>query len=178
MVHVKEPTKYNSIFTIGHSNADLEDIITLLKKYHIQVLVDIRSTPYSKYVPQANREIIDCRAEKEGIKYVFMGELLGGKSKGTAIKHDELDNPDYSGLANTDHFQEGLHRLLEGAHKYTVCIMCSEEDPSRCHRGLLVSRELVKMGVEIRHIRHNGVIESQDALEQKIAPIQRTLFAM
>ena len=44
-------------------------------------------------------------------------------------------------------------RLRRGIKDYRVCLLCSEEDPARCHRALLVARELVKESVEVRRIR-------------------------
>jgi len=58
-----------------------------------------------------------------------------------------------------------------------LCILCSEEDPAKCHRGLLISRELTKLGIEVRHIRHDGSIESQEHFESRIPPTQLTLFS-
>ena len=61
----------------------------------------------------------------------------------------------------TDRFRAGLERLLTGAASYRVAIMCSEEDPARCHRRLLVTRALVERGVEVRHIRGNGQVVAE-----------------
>jgi hypothetical protein len=47
----------------------------------------------------------------------------------------------------------------------------------KCHRGLLISRELAKLGVEVRHIRHDGKVDSQTKLEERIPPVQKGLFS-
>jgi len=168
--------KHNPVFTIGHSNATARKLLSLLDKNKIQLLTDVRSTPYSRYSPQVNRETLQSMARRSGIKYLFMGDCLGGKPKEVNV-HDEIGNFDYSELAATDRFTEGMKRLLEAAQRYRVCLLCAEEDPSRCHRGLLISRELAKLGIEVRHIRHDGNVELQTDLEKRIPPVQRGLFS-
>ena len=170
------PEKHNPIFTIGHSNATAEQLFSLLEKNNVQLLTDVRSTPYSKHNPQANREAIQRGARRSGIEYVFMGEYLGGKPREVNV-YDELGNFDYSQLAATDSFNEGMRRLVEGAARYRICLLCAEEDPVRCHRGLLISRELAKLGIEVRHIRHDGNLELQTDLERRIPPVQKGLFS-
>ena len=175
-VKVSVTEKINPIYTIGHSNTSVDKLISLLKQNKIQVLADVRSVPYSRHVPQANREAIERAVKAAGIKYLFMGDQLGGRPKDIKIK-DEQGNLDYSKLALTERFREGMDRLLKGASQYYVCLMCSEEDPSRCHRSLLISRELDKLGVEIRHIRRDGHIETLGELEKQIPPAQEGLFS-
>jgi uncharacterized protein (DUF488 family) len=171
-----EVFKKHPIFTIGHSNKKTEEIISCLKKNDVEVLVDVRSVPYSQHVPQANREAMQLASKNVDIKYVFMGDQLGGRPADVEV-NDNLGNYDYSELATTDRFREGLKRLLKGAEEYTVCILCSEEDPVKCHRGLLISRELAKRGIEVRHLRHDGTIETQEHFESRIPPVQLGLFS-
>jgi len=168
--------KLHPIFTVGHSNKKTEEIISWLKKNDVEVLVDVRSVPYSQHVPQTNLESMQLASKNAGIEYVFMGDQLGGRPADVEVK-DDLGNYDYSKLAATERFREGLKRLLKGAEEYTVCIFCSEEDPVKCHRGLLISRELSKLGIEVRHIRHDGSIESQEPFESRIPPVQLGLFS-
>ena len=165
----------NPIYTIGHSNVPIDNVISLLKTNSIQILVDVRSVPYSKYVPQANKENLEAEVEAEGIKYLFMGDQLGGKPKGVEIE-DEHGNLDYSNLKELSSFKDGLERLLKGAKDFTLCLMCSEEDPSKCHRGMLLAKEFTKLGMEMRHIRHSGKVESQEVIEGRIPTVQKYLF--
>jgi len=166
----------NPVFTIGHGNVPIDRIIFLLKKSEIHVVADVRSMPYSRHVPQANREKLEEALKIEGIEYVFMGEQLGGRPADIEV-HDEWGNVDYSKLAASDSFHEGLERIVKGSKQNNVCVLCSEEDPVRCHRGLVISRELAKLGLEVRHIRHDGRIDSQARLEERIPPVQKGLFA-
>ena len=163
------------IYTIGHSNVPIENVISLLEKNKIDLLVDVRSVPYSKYVSQVNKENIETAVKAKGMKYLFMGDQLGGKPKGIEIE-DEYGNIDYSNLKEQSSFKEGLKRLLTGAKDFTLCLMCSEEDPAKCHRGMLLAKEFTKLGVEMRHIRHSGKVESQEIIEGRIPIVQKYLF--
>jgi len=163
------------VYTIGHSNIPIENLIFLLEKNDIQILVDVRSVPYSKYFSQANKENLDNSLKTKGIKYLYMGELLGGRPKDIEIQ-DEYGEIDYSILKEQYNFKKGIERILKGAKDYKLCLLCSEEDPAKCHRGMLISKELFKIGIEIRHIRHNGQIETQDIIEDRIPAVQKHLF--
>ena len=163
------------VFTIGHSNAPLENLLSLLHGKAIQILVDVRSSPYSRYVPQANREPLEAALRASGLKYLFMGEQLGGHPEGISVR-DITGSLDYAKLADSERFREGMRRLMNGVAQYRVCLLCSEEDPGRCHRGLLIGKELKKCGVDVRHIRHTGQVESQAELETRLPPVQKTLF--
>ena len=44
-------------------------------------------------------------------------------------------------------------------------MLCSEEDPSHCHRRLLVGRVLRQRKIEVQHIRGDGTVQAEDELE-------------
>lgn len=155
-----------SIYTIGHSNHLIGRFIQLLQKYNIEVLVDIRSNPYSKHSPQFNSRNIREEIITSGIKYLYLGKELGGKPKGKDF-YDSKGNIIYSHLGESQIFRKGLCRLEKGLDKYKIAIMCSEEDPNKCHRSLLVGRALVANGIILKHIRGNGELEIQNQFEIK-----------
>lgn len=66
------------IYTIGHGNALIEQFVDLIRQQRIQVLVDIRSQPYSRYAPQFKRESLRILLEEAGVQYLYLGDLLGG----------------------------------------------------------------------------------------------------
>ena len=153
------------IYTIGHSNVSAGEIIQLLKKFRIQVLADVRSSPYSQYNPQFNREPFQRLVEAGGIEYVYLGEQLGGRPKDPACykdkqlaepKADYLHLVDYPAVMTRDFFQEGIRQLKQAAARKTCAILCSEEDPGKCHRHHLIGRYLMEQGIEVIHIRGDG----------------------
>ena len=153
-----------AIYTIGHSSHPIDMFIRLLTNYNIEVLVDVRSNPYSKYSPQFDMKNIKKAIKSSRIKYLYLGKELGGKPKGKDF-YDLNGNINYSLIADSQLFHEGISRLEKGLKKYRVAIMCSEENPAICHRWLLVGRALVAKGINVNHIRGNGDMETQDQLE-------------
>lgn len=168
----------NELFTIGHSNHSLERFIELLLKHSISVVCDVRSTPYSKYAPQFNRELIQIELKKHNISYVYLGKELGPRSDNKECYIN--GKVQYNSLAKQPTFIQGLERLREGITKYRIALMCAEKDPIECHRTILVCRNLRSDNFEIKHILEDGKIEHNRELEGRLAEMlklnQRDLF--
>jgi uncharacterized protein (DUF488 family) len=154
------------IFTIGHSNHELGKFIELLKASKIEVLVDIRSNPYSRYASQFNKDSLTTAIQASGIRYLFIGKELGGRPKDREF-YDSEGQILYPLLSESPLFLEGIERLINGMKTYRVALMCSEENPANCHRYLLVGRVLEDRGVMVFHIRGNGNIQSKDDISQE-----------
>lgn len=148
------------VFTIGHSNHDIEDFIGLLKKHGINLVVDIRSQPYSSYFPRFNRKSLEERLDRERIEYRFLGDYLGGRPE-----EKEYYRPNgkvnYEKLRQSPRFREGIEMVKNLAKEYRLVLLCSEEDPARCHRKFLVGEVLVQEGVRVLHIRGTGELEEE-----------------
>lgn len=151
------------MYTIGHSNHDQEYFCELLRRHGIEVLADVRSQPYSRYTPQFNAEELKAALASQGIRYVFLGDQLGGRP-GVPEHYDEQGHALYYRMARSAAFLQGIERLATGMTKYRVAIMCSEEDPAVCHRFLLVSRVMTERGTPVRHIRSDGSLASEDQI--------------
>jgi uncharacterized protein (DUF488 family) len=157
------------IFSIGHSNHAIETFLALLTTHAIEVLVDVRSAPYSRYVPHFNPANLKEHLKGAGFAYLYMGKELGGRPEGAEF-YDMDGRVRYDRLAEAPFFLAGLERLLTGAARYRVAMMCSEEDPTACHRRLLITRVLRERDVPVLHIRGDGRLES----EAEVAAAQRT----
>jgi uncharacterized protein (DUF488 family) len=149
------------IFTIGHSNHSLDKFIGLLKSNNIDVLVDIRSNPFSRFSPHFNKRRIEEAVKAGGMEYVFVGKELGGRPEASEF-YDEGGGVLYDRLAESPLFLEGIDRLMKGIKSYRVAIMCGEEDPAKCHRRVLVGRVLAKRGVRVQHIRGDSTVEDEE----------------
>ena len=163
------------VYTIGHSNLPVEEWLSILLKLGMEILIDVRSVPYSRYAPQANREPLEEVVLDAGIDYIFMGVALGGRPKDEDAC-DVRGEVSYSRQVKTFAFTSALTGLLDEASRHTVCLLCSEEDPSRCHRGLLIGEELSGQGTEVRHIRGDGSIETQAEMRLRLSGGQMSLF--
>ncbi len=153
------------IWTVGHSTHSLPVLADLLRGHRIEVLADVRSQPFSRRNPQFNRDSLGSCLESAAIRYVWLGAELGGRPP-EAEFYDGKGHVLYGMVASTERFLSGLERLMGGAERYRVAIMCAEENPARCHRRLLVARALVERGVTVRHIRGDGSLVSEEDLDR------------
>jgi uncharacterized protein (DUF488 family) len=151
------------VFTIGHSIHSLEKLMSLLSANRIDVLVDIRSEPYSRKVSHFNKDNLEKEIKKRGLKYLFLGKELGGRPTKRQF-YDQEGFVLYSKIADSPDFKSGLELVLNGIEKFRVALMCSEENPANCHRRLLVGRVLASGGVEVFHIRADGSIQSEEQI--------------
>ncbi len=155
----------NPIHTIGHSTHPIERFLELLAMHGIEALGDVRSAPYSRFNPQFNREALASSATNRGIRYVFLGNELGACSSDPSCY--EQGRVRYALLTKSLPFQAGIERVLEGAKRYRIALMCAEKDPLQCHRTLLVARALADRGTEVQHIHADGHLEPHaDAMDR------------
>lgn len=168
------------IYTVGHSNHALEIFLGLLQQHAIEVLVDVRSQPYSRYTPHFTAAALKSAIQAAGLHYLYLGKELGGRPDDDAC-YDPQGRVRYDLVARSLPFQAGIERLLTGIGRYRVALLCAEEDPSGCHRRRLVGRVLRDQhGIEVLHIRGDGSIqperELREAEERLLDGAQLTLF--
>lgn len=168
------------IYTVGHSNHAMEAFVALLERHAIEVLIDVRSQPYSKYASQFNPKELEAVLVTRGIKYLFLGKELGGRPSEPEY-YDAEGHVLYWRLAESSLFLQGISRLEKGIEQYCVALMCSEEDPLECHRHLLVASVLRSKGIAIHHIRGDGSIQTEEDLlngevKRGIQGVQLELF--
>ncbi|MBV9012287.1 MAG: DUF488 domain-containing protein [Pseudonocardiales bacterium] len=146
------------VLTIGHSNHSMADFLSLLKQHQITALVDVRSAPYSRYAPHFNRAQLVQALRQHEVKYVFLGNELGGRSDDpSCYDHGRVQ---YARLAQKMSFCCGIGRVVKGVAFERIVLMCAEKDPLNCHRTLLVAPSLIERGVDVQHIRSDGSLES------------------
>jgi uncharacterized protein (DUF488 family) len=148
----------NPVFTVGHSNHSVEKFAVLLKRHGIEVLVDIRSRPYSRHAPQFNARGIEATLTGNGIRYLFLGRELGGRPE-EEMFYDTEGRVEYALVERSRPFLDGIKRLEREIQSNRITLLCSEEDPARCHRRLLVGRTLEERGFTLWHIRGDGSIQ-------------------
>lgn len=168
-------TKPLRIYSIGHSNHDFSEFLALLRAHAVETVADVRSSPWSRFASQFNREVLERSLQAAGVRYVFLGEALGGRPEGDTF-YDADGHVLYGALAETPWFQAGVESLEEEARRSRLAMMCSEEDPTGCHRRLLVTRVLCERGVRVDHIRGTGRVVSEDELAGEV-DLQQELFA-
>ena len=149
-------SEMTAIYTIGHSNHETARFLELLKQHGIEMVIDVRSEPYSRWASQFNKAEIQFALVESGITYRYSGDKIGGKPKDESLL--ERGVPDYDRLAATAEFQSELEEVIKIASEQRVALMCSEADPYECHRERLLARELRGRGVEVVHILADGSV--------------------
>ena len=158
----------NTIYTIGHSIHDWETFLGLLTLHGVDVVVDTRSAPVSRRAAFANKRTMPALLEQEDTSYVYLGDSLGGKPSDDDL-YGQDGKPDYRKMRSQESFQAGIDTVLELAEEQTVVLMCSEEDPSKCHRHLLIEPAMLQRDVGLMHIRGDGSVQHSDALSNNKA---------
>lgn len=154
------------LFTIGHSNHQVERFIDLLQMHSINAICDVRSHPYSRHNPQFNLEVLQPRLKENNIAYVFLGSELGARSNDKSCYSN--GKVQFNCLSQTHVFKEGIKRVKTGMDSYRVALLCAEKDPLMCHRTILICRYMRNEGVLIKHILADGSIETNAELEERL----------
>ncbi len=148
---VKKP---KFILTVVHSTRTVEAFIHLLQTHQVTLVVDVRTIPRSRHVPQFNAETLPNSLRAAGIAYEHMPGLGG-------LRHARVDSPNkawrnasFRGFADymqSDEFEESLDSLIDRARNDHVALMCAEAVPWRCHRSLIADALGVR-GIRVEHI--------------------------
>jgi uncharacterized protein (DUF488 family) len=146
----------------------MAEFLAALSSLGVTHLVDVRTAPYSRFKPEFSREPLAAALEVHGIRYVFMGQELGGQPGG---------KPDYAQMRLRPAFLEGIARLeaaRDAGHR--IALMCAEVKPQSCHRTRLVAEELVARGTPVAHIDDWGDLRSHAETMQIVTGGQEALF--
>jgi len=155
------------VFTVGHSNWPFPHFVELLKSAGIDFLLDVRSRPASGRNPHFSQPVFETLLQGEGIGYLFLGEELGGRPEDPSL-YRANGAVDYQACRKSFAFQAGIERVAEEAQRHKVALVCAEEDPLDCHRFLMISPALVAAGLAPVHLRGNGQLEPQRAVEDRL----------
>lgn len=165
----------SKIYSIGYGTRSIEDVLGQLAQARIDYVIDVRSSPFSKFKPEFSRTSLDAALASHGIKYVFMGDSLGGRPKDDDCYTE--GKADYAKIKDKDFFKTGIKRLVKAYEKgFKICLLCSENLPSHCHRSKLISVELADIGLKVTHILPNGEYQSQDDVVLSLIGAQADLF--
>lgn len=160
----------STLYSIGHGHKTIEEFVAELNVYEIKYIIDVRSIPFSKWAQHFNQGVIETWLHQFGVTYSYMGDTIGGKLQNDSC-YDREGYLDYKKMAEMPKFQEGLKRLVSanesGSH---IAIMCTETDPTLCHRSKLIGRELFfKNHINITHILEADKNLSQAEIMQALS---------
>jgi ATP-dependent DNA helicase RecQ len=162
------------IYTIGYGAQGIEDFLRVLQTHQIQYLIDVRSKPYSSHKPAFSKSALQTFLESNEIRYVFMGDALGGQPDDPSCYTD--GKVDYAKIAQQPFYRKGIERL-HNAHRQglRVALMCAEGKPENCHRAQLIGQTLTAEGIKVEHIRENGEVITQDQVLAQLIEEQHQL---
>ena len=162
------------VHTIGHSDLDRGKLIDRLEKVGVELVVDVRSTPHSRHAPQFNQKELAEALGQRGIGYIHMGAELGGRPTENRL-YDEQGRADYRLMALEPKFEDGIRQLTQTATDRRMALLCTERDPLKCHRTLLVTPALEQAGVTVVHITGDGKSVSHGELMRVLTMSQPML---
>ena len=128
-----------TIYTIGTSNRSISEFIDLLRYYKIDLLIDVRRFPTSKF-EHFKKDKLEKSLKESGIDYFYLGKELGGYREGG-----------YENYLKTEEFREGLNKLIKLIEDRKASLCCSERFAFRCHRRFIGSA-LKELGYKVIHI--------------------------
>lgn len=156
-----------TLYTIGYAPHTIETFVKVLSKHHITAIADVRSTPYSQFKPEFNKDNLEKCLGAHHISYVFLGDYCGARVKDPSCYVN--GKVDYKLVAKNSKFNDGLQRIKKGMESFSLALMCSEKDPITCHRTILICRNLqAKEGIIIKHILSNGRLEDHKDSEFRL----------
>jgi uncharacterized protein (DUF488 family) len=160
-----------AVWTVGHGNRSIEELIGLLKEAGIECLVDVRAYPASRRHPQFSRDALEQSLERAGVRYVWEGKALGGRRRLSGDSpHVALRSPSFRAYADhmgTGEFRAALERALALAATASTAILCAERLPWECHRNLIAD-SLAARGVRVLHLMAPG-----ESREHALNPVAR-----
>ena len=164
------------LYTIGYGARDLSAFIAALRRYAVAYLLDVRSRPYSRYKPDLSRERLEEHLRQAGIRYVYLGDALGGLPADRSC-YDAEGKVDYAKVVERDFYRAGIERLVSAqAQGLAVAVMCSEGKPEMCHRSKLIGKTLAARGLPVAHIDENDALVGQDEVLLRLTGGQPSLF--
>lgn len=163
------------IYTIGYGNRSIEDFVKLLQDYDIKFLVDVRSQPYSRFNPDFSKDALEKLLKQHSIRYIFMGETLGGRPRDGSCYLD--GKVDYAKVREKSFYQKGISYLHTAWRKQLrIALMCSEAKPQECHRTKLIGNTLTEENIDVAHIDEAGATKTQLQINQMLTDDQLPLF--
>ncbi|HVR35278.1 MAG TPA: DUF488 domain-containing protein [Methylomirabilota bacterium] len=164
-----------SLHTIGYGARSLEGFLAVLRQHRIEYVLDVRSAPYSKFKPEFSKEVFEAALKAHGIRYVFMGDTLGGQPRGLECYTD--GKVDYDKVRTRPFFREGIGRLRK-AHEQGLraALMCSEGKPEQCHRSKMIGEALAVAGIPFLHIDEDNRLLTQLQVMDRLTGGQLDFF--
>lgn len=165
------------VLTIGYGIRPIGDVVQLLARHGIGYVGDVRSVPYSGRRPEFSRDALDRTLREHQIRYVFLGDTLGGRPDDPSC-YDEEGHVDYNRCRASTAFDVGIERVATAYREgHQLALLCSESRPEECHRSKLLAEMLIERGVPVSHVDENGELVEHGEIVAKLRGPQMSLVA-
>jgi uncharacterized protein (DUF488 family) len=163
------------VFTIGYGDRSLEQFIALLEEHGVTCLVDVRSAPYSRFRPEFSKQPLARALKERDIRYVFLGDALGGRPDSPDCYVD--GKVEYDRVKEKEFYRRGIDQVTR-AHEQGIrlALMCSEGRPEDCHRSKLIGASLAELSIPVSHLDEQGIPRTQDEVIGRLTGGQLDLF--
>jgi uncharacterized protein (DUF488 family) len=150
-------TTHSTVYTIGHGSESFDAFLDRLQPHRVTTIADVRSHPVSRHAPDFAKRALEEATASAGIGYRWLGGELGGRPQDRGL-YDAAGGVRWDDLAATAGFANGVGQLVGLARTSTIVVMCSEVDPRRCHRSLIISPALLDAGLDVLDILGDGTV--------------------
>ena len=166
-----------TVYTIGYSLFHTpEEMIDLLQTYGITCVVDVRSSPYSAYYADFNKEPLAAKLKQNNILYRNYAKEFGARQNDPKYTNEE-GYLEFDRFTQSEAFLDGVGKLINGIELgYTFVLMCAEQDPIDCHRGIMIGKSLKELGFKVIHIVATSKTETQEEMEIRGIGNQISMF--
>ena len=157
----------DTIYTIGYSGFKIEDFVRILKNKKISVVIDVRSVPYSQFYSEYNKENLSKVLNVNNIYYRNYATEFGARQEDR--KYYPEGYLDFNEFSKSEKFLSGFDRLKKSMQQnYSIVLMCSEKDPIKCHRTILVARAFYNAGYKVVHLLPEEKTMTQKDVEERL----------
>lgn len=156
------------IITIGHSDRSWEDLVETLKTHQADIVVDVRTTPFSHRHPQFNQSVLEAGLPRAGMIYSYLGAELGARRTDCGLLSPE-GQVSFAKVRDDDAFKLAIGKIEEKAEGgKRLVVMCVEGDPWDCHRFPMIAYQLARDGFEVLHILRDGRLQTHREVEDEL----------
>lgn len=142
-----------TLFTIGYEDATPARLVEALRGAGVTTLVDVRALANSRK-PRFAKTALSAVLAEAGIGYRHV-KALGTPAEGRAAvragRPAEMRRIFGAHLAGLE-AQAALAALAGQVGHETICLLCLESDPARCHRTLVAEAVAATSGVAVTHL--------------------------
>jgi uncharacterized protein (DUF488 family) len=143
-----------TLYTVGHSNRPVEELMLMLGEAGIVTLVDVRAQPRSARHPQFNEDALRTSCSAVNIVYHWAGRHLGGmRPLRPGSPHVALDEGrrGFADYMQSEVFKKAAAQLANMGGRAPTAMLCAEREPEHCHRALIADYLLLQ-GLRIVHL--------------------------